>query len=76
MSTDGSSDAIVAAFWLLVVAVVLTAAIGVGAWLHKRAEARENAACEQIGGVRIEAGGEDVCLRRAAVLYVGRDGGR
>lgn len=69
MSSDGSADGIIFLFWLCIVATVLAVAIGIGAWLHKREEARENAACEQLDGVRIVADGESVCLRRTAVLY-------
>lgn len=69
MSSDGSSEWLISVFWVLIVATALAVAIGIGAWLHKRAEAREHAACEQIGGVLVVADGEHVCLRREAVLY-------
>jgi cytochrome oxidase assembly protein ShyY1 len=68
MSTDGSSDAYAKIIIVGIVSSVFAIFIGLGTWMHSRAEARKDAACASQGGVRVEVGSNYLCIRKSAII--------
>jgi len=68
MSSDGSSDAFGAIILAAIISVVLLIVISLGTWLHVRSEARKDADCDKRGGIRIEIGNKDHCIRKSAFI--------
>ena len=68
MSTDGSSEVFGGIIIAGIVSTVLIVVVSVATWFHVRSEARKDAECTSRGGVRIEVGSNDLCIRKDAII--------